>query len=391
MKRLNYCMILVILMAISAKSQDSNETLKSPIQKWAEILVHYSLDLQPGEKFAIHTTPEGKELALKVYKEALKIGSYPVILVTFGEEAELFFKYASDKVIQTPNPINVIMTDSFDVALGIQAASNTKAIGTVDPERLRITREANKGLHDKFMKKWTSGEFRFCATSFPTHAQAQDAGVGYFEYRDFVFQACKLNHPNPSKVWMEEAKEQKRLAEWLKGKESVELKGPNIDMKMSIKDRVFIVADGKLNFPDGEIFTSPVENSANGWVKFTYPAIASGRELENIQLWFENGKVVKEKSDTHQDLLTANLDTDEGSRVLGELGIGTNYGITKYTKNTLFDEKIGGTIHLAVGMGFPDAGGNNESILHWDLVCDMSEGEILVDGELFYKNGKFVK
>ena len=161
-----------------------------------------------------------------------------------------------------------------------------------------------------------------------------------------------------------------------------------MDLKMSIKDRLFIPCDGQVNFPDGEIFTGPVEDSVEGWVRFKYPAIEYGQEVTDIQLWFEKGRVVKETASKNQELLTAQLNTDAGARSLGEFGIGTNYGITRFTKNMLFDEKMGGTIHLAVGAGYPESGSKNESGIHWDMLCDMNDAEIRVDGDLFYKNGK---
>ena len=209
------------------------------------------------------------------------------------------------------------------------------------------------------------------------------------EYQDFVYGAGLLDLDEPVEAWKAEAKRQGKLIGWLEGKDQVVLEGTNIDMRMSIKERDFLKAAGRLNFPDGEIYTSPVEDSVNGWVRFGYPAIYGGKEVVDIQLWFEDGKVVKEQASKGGELLTELLNTDEGARYLGELGIGTNYGIQKFTKNMLFDEKIGGTIHLAVGAGFSDIGGQNESGLHWDMLCDMADSEITVDGEVFYKDGKF--
>jgi aminopeptidase len=197
-----------------------------------------------------------------------------------------------------------------------------------------------------------------------------------------------LNEDNPMSFWQELGKKQNKFVDWLKGKNTVVMKGSNVDLTLSIKDQVFISCDGKANFPDGEIFTGPVEDSANGWIRFKYPAIFIGQEITDIELWFENGKVVKQKATKNQELLTSNLNTDAGSRYLGELGIGTNYGITKFTKEMLFDEKIGGTLHLAVGAGYPETGSKNESAIHWDMLCDMAESEVTVDGDLFYKNGK---
>ena len=176
----------------------------------------------------------------------------------------------------------------------------------------------------------------------------------------------------------------------MKGHERVVLKGSDVDITLSVKDRLFEISDGHYNFPDGEIFTSPVEDSLNGWIRFGYPAIYNGQAVTDIELWFENGRVVKEKAAKNQELLISLLDTDAGARTLGEWGIGTNYGIQRFSKNMLFDEKIGGTIHFAVGAGFPECGGRNESGLHWDMLCNMAESEISIDGELFYKDGKTV-
>jgi aminopeptidase len=216
---------------------------------------------------------------------------------------------------------------------------------------------------------------------------AQEADMSLSDYEDFVYGAGLLNDPDPVARWREEGQRQQKLIKWLAGKDTVTLKGANVDLKMSIKERTFKEADGKYNFPDGEIFTGPVEDSVNGWIRFGYPAIYGGQEVTDIELWFENGKVVKEKANKGQELLTSLLNTDGGARYLGEWGIGTNYGINRFTKNMLFDEKLGGTIHLAVGASYPETGGKNDSGVHWDMLCDMAESEIMVNDELFYKNG----
>jgi aminopeptidase len=210
------------------------------------------------------------------------------------------------------------------------------------------------------------------------------------EYADFVFGACMVHLDDPVAYWKNISKEQERLVQWLKGKQTITVKGENIDLTLSIKDRTFINADGKKNFPDGEIFTGPVEDAVNGWVKFTYPAIYSGREVDGVELTFKNGKVVKTTAKKGEDYLNSVLDTDAGARTLGEFAIGTNIGITKFTRNILFDEKIGGTVHMAVGAGYPETGSHNESSVHWDMICDVRTGaEIHVDGDLFYRNGEF--
>jgi aminopeptidase len=216
---------------------------------------------------------------------------------------------------------------------------------------------------------------------------AQDADMSLADYAEFVYAAGMLNEEDPVCFWREQGEKQRRLVSWLDGREQAVLKGENVDITLSIKGRKFDVSDGKYNFPDGEIFTSPVEDSVNGWIRFKYPAIYDGREVSDIELWFEDGRVVKEKAARNQEFLTSLLNLDAGARVLGEWGIGTNYGIQRFTRHMLFDEKIGGTIHFAVGAGFPECGAKNQSGLHWDMLCDMAQSEITVDGDLFYKDG----
>jgi aminopeptidase len=208
------------------------------------------------------------------------------------------------------------------------------------------------------------------------------------DYQDFVYAAGMLDLDDPVAFWRQEGTKQQRIVDWLKDHDRVVLKGANVDLKMSVKGRAFIPCDGKVNFPDGEIFTGPVEDSVDGWIRFQYPAIEYGQEVTDIELWFEKGRVVKERASKNGEMLTSMLNTDAGARTLGEFGIGTNYGIQRFTKNMLFDEKMGGTIHLAVGNGYPESGSQNESGIHWDMLCDMKDAEMTADGETFYRNGK---
>jgi aminopeptidase len=211
------------------------------------------------------------------------------------------------------------------------------------------------------------------------------------QYTDFLFRACKVDQDDPVALWEEVYRSQERLIEWLKGKKHLQVKGEHIDLEMSIDGRVFLNAGGRANMPDGEIFTGPVEDSVNGWVRFTYPAYYQGNEVKGVELRFENGLVVDAKAQTNEQFLISTLDTDPGARRLGEFAIGTNRDIQEFTGSILFDEKIGGTVHMAVGQGYRESGSVNESLVHWDMICDMrAGGEIIVDGELFYKDGEFV-
>ena len=360
------------------------------ITKLAKVLVHYSLQIKPGQQVFLQTTPLADELSLAFFEEATKAGAHILVQNAIPGINEIFLKNASDDQLDFEMPIRRSIYETFDARMVIESASNTRELAGVDPKRIARSRKTYGPLFKLFADRLAKGEMRWCMTVFPTEAMAQEANMSLSDYREFVCGAGMLNEDDPVTYWKEEASHQKELIDWLAGHNQVELKGENVDLTMSIENRNFISCAGHENFPDGEVYTSPVEDSALGWIRFKYPAIFDGNEVEDIELWFEDGKVVKEKAGKNQELLTSLLDTDPGARYLGEWGIGTNYGITRFTKNMLFDEKMGGTIHLALGLGFPEAGGCNESGLHWDMLCDMTDSEINVDDDLFYKDGKSV-
>ena len=359
------------------------------VQKLAQVLVQYSLELQPGEEFALRTTPLADELNLEVYKEAVLAGAHVTVQNAIPGMMEVFFKSANDAQLDYISPINRLVIENFKAVLDIEAEYNTRELSGVDPKRQSRVRQARAALFKTFIDRMGTREVKWCGTAYPTHAFAQEADMSLSEYQDFVYKAGLLDQDNPVAAWKAEAKRQQHVIDWLKGKDQVMIKGKDVDLEMSIQGRLFEGASGKLNFPDGEVYTSPVEESVNGWIRFAYPAIFAGREVIDVELWFEDGKVVKEKASKGEETLTALLNTDAGARYLGEWGIGTNYNIQRFTKNMLFDEKIGGTIHLALGQGFPEVNGKNQSGIHWDILCDMAQSEIHADGELFYKDGKF--
>ncbi len=359
------------------------------VTKLAEVLTHYSLNLQPGEQMLISSGHLAQELTLAVYKEAILVGAHVLIMQQVPGTREFFLKNASDTQLQHVSPVRKYIYENFDAELSILAPNNLHELSNVDPARKRLAMKAIGELTKIANERSARGdERRLCITLFPTNASAQEAEMSLIEYEDFVYRAGLLELADPVAAWRDEGKKQNMLIDWLSMKDRVVFSGPNIDLHLSNKGREFLGACGKGNFPDGEVFTSPVEGSVDGWVRFSYPGIFAGEEISDVELWFEDGKIIKEKAAKGQELLTSLLDTDDGSRFLGEWGIGTNYHIQRFTKNMLFDEKMGGTIHFAVGQGFIEAGGQNHSGLHWDLLCDMTEGEIFVDGELFYKNGK---
>ena len=240
------------------------------------------------------------------------------------------------------------------------------------------------------MQRAAEGSWRWVVTQFPCPAYAQEADMSLREYENFVYAATFCDQPDPVQAWGEVRVRQQRLVDWLRGKRQVAVRGPNIDLTLSIEGRTFINSDGRRNMPSGEIFTGPVEDSVNGWVRFSYPAIRAGREVEGVELEFAQGKVVAARAKKNEAFLLSQLDSDWGARFLGEFAFGSNYGITRFTKSILYDEKIGGTLHMAVGAGYPETGSQNHSSVHWDFICDMRDNsEVLIDGELFYRNGEF--
>jgi aminopeptidase len=241
------------------------------------------------------------------------------------------------------------------------------------------------------MRRAADGELRWVLTAFPTHGLAGEAGMSLTEYEDFYYKACMVDDAEPLTAWARTSEETKRLRDWIQGKEEIHITGPGTDVKLNVAGRNWIASFGLHNMPDGEFFTGPVEDSVEGEVAFSFPAVYAGREVAGVKFRFEGGRVVDASSEQGEDFLLEMLDTDQGARTLGELGIGTNYGIATGTRGILLDEKIGGTIHMAIGKAYPESGGVNDSAVHWDMVCDLRQGgRITVDGEDFQVDGRFV-
>ncbi len=259
----------------------------------------------------------------------------------------------------------------------------------ISPERMALAQQASGPVMGRMMERATTGDLRWCITLSPTVAHAQEAGMGLPEYEDFVFGAGLLDRDDPAAAWREGQAEMQRVASLLGQRDEIRIVAPGTDLTYRASGRTWVDASGTNNFPDGEVFTGPIEDSANGTVRFTYPAIYAGTEVEDVRLTFREGKVVEATAARGQEFLHAMLDQDEGARFLGEVAFGMNYGVTRFTRNILFDEKIGGTMHLALGRSYPNTGGTNESSLHWDMICDLREGRVYADGEICYENGRF--
>ncbi len=361
------------------------------IEKLADVLVNYSVEVQPGDKVAVQGPSLAEPLLKAVYAKVLQAGGHPLLLVSLPGADELLFRYASDEQLRhVPEPLKLAV-ETYDATIGIRAAENTKGLSNVDPARTVLHNRAQAELIKTFMQRSAAGEFRWVGTLFPTNAFAQDAEMSLSEYEDFVYGACLPDMDDPVGYWRRFSAWQQKIVDWFKGKERVHVVGPETDVRLRIAGRVFVNSDGKRNVPSGEVFTGPVEDSVEGHVYFSYPAIHQGREVTGVRLWFENGRVVKATAEKNEDFLLKTLDTDGGSRYAGEFAIGTNEGITRFTHQILFDEKIHGSFHLALGRGYPETGSQNESAIHWDMICDLRHGgEIWVDDELLYKDGRFV-
>ncbi len=361
------------------------------LQRWARTLVHYSVGVQPGDLMVIIGPPAAAPLLKEVYREVVRAGAHPHLQIATPGLQEVLLREGNEQQLSYISPLQELAMNRFDAMLTIAAAENTRAMANADPAKQAIVARAGRGLQETFMRRQSTGELKWSLTLYPTDAYAQDAGMSLDEFTEFVYEACFLNEEDPVARWQALAAEQQRLVDWLKGKEEVQIKAEGTDIRLSIKDRLFINGDGRKNFPDGEFFTGPVEDSVNGQIRFTIPAMFQGRPVEGVRLCFENGQVVEARADVGQELLEKMLEIDEGARRLGEFAFGNNFGIRQGIKNILFDEKIGGTIHMALGGSYPDTGGKNRSALHWDMICDLRNGgEVWVDGQLFCKDGRFV-
>ena len=363
------------------------------VENFAHILVDYSTRVQPGDRVAITTSTAAEPAAKALYARVLERGGYPHVLLDFADQEEILFAHANDEQLEFVPLMHRLAFEQFDVLIKVRADTNTRALSSVDPARQARRQRSLAKLIQTQMRRGADGSLRWMSTLFPTRAYAMEAEMGFEEYQDFVFRACHADEgtPDPVAFWQNVEREQRRIVERIEGHDKVEVRGPNADLTLSIKGRTFRNACGQHNMPDGEIFTGPVEQSANGWVRFTYPAIYQGRVVEGIELKLENGRVVQAMAQKNQDFLLHMLDTDPGARYIGEFAIGTNYEIDRFTRSILFDEKIGGSFHMALGAGYPETGSTNQSLIHWDMICDLrQDSEIRVDGEVFYRNGQFL-
>jgi aminopeptidase len=356
------------------------------------VLVDYSTRVGPGDIVLLSSSPPGGPLIRSLYRKVLAAGGHPHLRVRFEGESEALLKKGSDEQLEWMNPATLEDVERADVRIWIEADENTRSLSGVDPARQARYARAREAMRDRYFERTAAGELRSVVTLFPTRAQAQDAEMSLAQYEDFVYRAGLLDRSEPVGEWEALGEMLRRASGWLGGKRELRVVAEGTDLTANVEGRKWIPCDGKENFPDGEVFTGPVESSVEGTVRFSYPATFAGRVVKDVELRFSGGEVVDASASEGEDLLREMLAMDDGARRAGEFAFGMNEAVQEFTGHTLFDEKIGGTMHLALGKSYPESGGVNQSALHWDLVCDLRAGsEVYADGELVYRNGAFLE
>jgi aminopeptidase len=363
----------------------------------ARLLVSYSVRPQPGDRVALRcwgSIAAALPLQAEVLRQVLAAGAHPHLWFTpdLSEEVDAtFYSEANDAQLEHVDPLYDHLSREFECDIIACCETDARRLSGVDASRQSLHRRAASDLRREYYARAGRGEMRWVMVGLPTIGYAENAGMSLAEYEDFLYSATLADVEDPAAEWQSISRQQQHIVEWLAGKRQVQVKGPHVDLTFSIAGRSFVNCDGHLNMPDGEVFTGPVEDSVNGWVESTFPAINYGIDVGRVTLRLEDGLVVRADAEKNPEQFIRLLDTDAGARRLGEFGIGTNERIQKFTQNMLFDEKIGGTVHVAVGSSYPETGAVNESALHWDFLCDMKAGgQIIVDGQLVYDSGRFL-
>ena len=361
------------------------------VERLASLIVDYSLGLREGQVFRIDALDAAQPLALECYRAALRAGAHAYASIGLPGLLESLLRHGSDEQLSFVSPLQWEEIEGLDALVTIWSEVNTRALSRIQPDRHAAYIAAQRELSKRGWERIAAGDLRWCGTLQPVDAYAQDAEMSIEEYEDFVFAACHVHEHDPAAHWRSVSAELEARAAELAAVRELRVVGPDTDLTLGVAGRSWLAADGRYNMPDGEVFTSPVETETEGEIRYTFPALYHGREVEDVRLRFEGGRVVHAEASRGDDYLQSLLAMDDGARILGEVAFGLNYEIDRFTRNILFDEKIGGTMHFALGSGFPQTGGANTSGLHWDMICDLrDEGEVYADGELVWKDGRFL-
>ena len=361
------------------------------VESLARVICEYSLRVEAGQLMLIEAPALAEPLVLEIVTRALEMGALPRVRVAAEGTQLAFLSEAAEEQLTTLLPSAMPEMAAIDLRVAIHSAWNTRELSGVDPAKMAAVREARAPLMELYMRRSAARELRWCVTAYPCEAFAQDADMSLAAYEDFVYRAGWLHLPDPVAAWRGFAEKLRAIADRLSGVRTLRVLAEDTDLTVGVAGRTWVPCNGERNFPDGEVFTGPIETETTGDVRFSFPAIFSGREVEDVRLRFDGGRVVRSEAAAGQELLRQMLAIDDGASILGEFAIGTNYGVQGFSKQILFDEKIGGTCHMAVGAGYSETGSTNHSGLHWDMVCDLrSGGEIHADGELIYRDGRFL-
>jgi aminopeptidase len=365
--------------------------MASRIERLAGVLVDYSTRVKQGDLVCIDTGPAAAPLVREVWRRVLDAGANPHLRLDVDGAPDLLLREGTDAQLDWVSPLRKAEVERADVRIAIEADVNTRGNTGVDPERQARSERAREPLRRVHFARASAGELRAVVTLYPTDAAAQDADMSLSEYEDFVFHAGLLDRDDPVAEWEALGKTYARLADWLDERREIRIVGDGTDLTLGVAGRTWVPCDGRENFPDGEVFTGPVETKVDGVIRFTYPASYAGRRVSGVELEFRGGEVVRAEAAEGETFLREMIALDEGARHAGEFSFGLNEAVREFTGHTLFDEKIGGTVHLALGASYPESGGQVQSALHWDLVCDLRQGsEVFADGEVVYRDGRFV-
>jgi aminopeptidase len=353
---------------------------------FADLLAGYCLEVKPGQQISVRSSTEAAPLLLEVQRAILERDAWPILRIDLPGQTRGFYDHAGDRHLDDISDLALAEAKGADANLGITATADVRELVGVDPARITRLARARRPLREAIMKK------RWCSTLWPTEALAGQAGMPLAEYEAFVSRALFLDQPDPVRSWGGLRTFQAKLIERLKSARDVRIEADGTDLTLRVAGRTWVNSDGKRNMPSGEVFTGPHENSANGRIRFTVRSAPEGVDVDGVELEFADGEVVSARADTGEEYLQRALETDGGAKFLGELGIGTNFGIDRPTGTILFDEKIGGTVHLALGRSYPETGGKNASALHWDLICDLrAGGRLTADGDVLMLDGRFAR
>lgn len=359
------------------------------LKKYAKLLVNYCLEIKADEKLFISSTTLAEPLVREVYREALSKGAHVEMDLAMRGMNRIFYEEANENQLNYIPTLKQEAMSNFDAYLAIRAPFNLKEDQSINAYKRATRSKALKGLSELYFERTANKSLKRSLCQYPTQASAQEADMSLEEYQKFVFNACNLYDEDPQQAWLERRTSQQKIVDYLNQKDKIRYVCGDTDISFSVKDRIWINSDGQTNMPSGEVFTGPIEDSVNGTAYFSYPAIFMGKEVQGITLHVKDGEVVDWSANRGKDILDEVFKVD-GARFFGEVAIGTNYNIQRATKNILFDEKIGGTIHMAVGQSYKQTGGKNMSSIHWDMITDMKNGgKIIADGDLIYKNGEF--